>query len=104
MQICPDLNQLAQPACACDLMASTGGRGKSMAWSVEILNDQADDIEYYIAVGGEREARTYANEQKSLGRAILAIKDHAGNLVLDRYYLLPVDRRPMVERAYPRKR
>ncbi|UYW32500.1 hypothetical protein [Methylorubrum extorquens] len=75
-----------------------------MAWSVEILNGQTEDIEYFIAVGGEREARTYANEQKSLGRIILAIKDHAGNLVLDRYYLLPADRRPVVERAYPRKR
>lgn len=75
-----------------------------MAWSVEILNEQTEDIEYYIAVGGKREARTYANEQKSLGRIILAIKDHAGNLVLDRYYLLPVSRRPVVERASPRKR
>ncbi|MBA9066983.1 hypothetical protein FHR71_000713 [Methylobacterium sp. RAS18] len=75
-----------------------------MAWSVEILNDQTKDIEYYIAVGGEREARRYANEQKSLGRIILAIKDHTGNLVLNRYYLLPLSRRPAVERAYPRKR
>ncbi|CAO4179501.1 DUF2188 domain-containing protein [Methylorubrum aminovorans] len=75
-----------------------------MAWSVEILNEQTDDIEYYIAVGGEREARTYAKEQKSLGRIILAIKDHAGNLVLDRYYLLPLGRRPAGERTDPRKR
>lgn len=75
-----------------------------MAWSVEILNDQTEDIEYYIAVGGEREARRYANEQKSLGRIILAIKDHAGNLVLNRYYLLPLSRRPAIERVYPRKR
>lgn len=75
-----------------------------MAWSVEILNDQTEDIEYYIAVGGEREARTYASEQKSLGRTILAIKDHAGNLVLDRYYLLSRSRHPVAERAYPRKR
>jgi hypothetical protein len=75
-----------------------------MACSVEILNVKADDIEYYIAVGGEREARTYANEQKSSGRIILAIKYHAGNPVLDRYCLLPASRRPAVERAYPRKR
>nr|WP_129545729.1 hypothetical protein [Methylorubrum zatmanii] len=75
-----------------------------MSWSVEILDDKSDDIEYYIAVGGEREARTNANEQKSLGRIILAIKNHAGNLVLDRYYLLPASRRPVSERAYPRKK
>lgn len=75
-----------------------------MSWSVQILDDKSDDIEYYIAVGGEREARTNANEQKLLGRIILAIKNHAGNLVLDRYYLLPASRRPVSERAYPRKK
>ncbi|SOR32011.1 protein of unknown function [Methylorubrum extorquens] len=85
-------------------MISTSVKEKSMSWSVEILDDKSDDIEYYIAVGGEREARTNANEQKSLGRIILAIKNHAGNLVLDRYYLLPASRRPVSERAYPRKK